>query len=246
MNKSEFYKSIVEMQSKTGQGVPKFVAENGDLMDELNELIDEKMVTVTCIPSLSVMFPDDYWIVPTGCYNLWTEKNHMLCLMYVRKFLNILEEDDHGMNHYITYGKGKDEYLVWLDKNREQLSNMLTLESDYLIAYYNIHNTFPRDPSKLSDAEVNYISEFKFTKEREKGTTQIRVKHLENLITERISVSNQLIENYEAIIRLTNGSQREEYEKSLSECLSEVSIEKAILKKIKNIDKEKLIEDINK
>lgn len=241
MTKYELYTSFVDMQIKSGQGTPRWVVEKLDSMDELNELIDEKMVTVTHIPSKTGMMPDEYWIVPTGCYNLWNENNPMLSLTFVRKFLNIPEE---GI--FSEMKVDEDMYNKWLNDNNVDLGNILTLDNNYMSSYYKIHNTLPLTNSSMLDQEqLDYISEFKFNTARKAGVVDLKVEHLKELLMDRIPVNNQLIDQYEKIIRLISDDQKAEYQVPLDKCLYENEMEKAILKKIKNLDSNKLLSEIN-
>lgn len=158
MTKAEFYKGLIDIQIKTGQGVSGMLklGTNGDLVSiYLDELIEEGLVVANDTGG-SLGHPEtNIFYTPTKGYNVWADegtdgvynRHKGRYLSFVRLFLGSMEQNysedqkDEKTNqkNYITpsvrYMVTNPEimkmYTEWLERNHDALEEMISLDNFY-------------------------------------------------------------------------------------------------------------------
>ena len=115
-----------------------------------DELIDELIADglITSTTESYTHLPHDEWLLPTGCYNIWTDEKFTNALSYIRLYLGA---DDLGLGvKPITAMRSPEymkQYAEWLETNEQGLEDLRNLEEVVL------------DPSnlKFSEEETEWI-----------------------------------------------------------------------------------------
>lgn len=136
-SKSDFYKSIIDIHKKCGQGLSGIVKVKSDLLGRyLDELIEEGLVKC-CDTGGSLGHPEsNRFYCPTKGYCVWDDHNSMQSLTFIRMYLNILEtESISPINPTITdlirNSDFMEGYSKWLKKNEVSLREMLEISDIY-------------------------------------------------------------------------------------------------------------------
>lgn len=149
MTKAEFYKSLIEIQKKSGQGLSGIVRiKSSEISRYLDELIEEGLVE--CYNDGGTMgHPDsNRWYIPTKGYNVWKDgiengEGDTSFLKCVRLYLGQIEDKEEGERENIQKWLNPSAeillrnpgfmkiYSEWLTRNSEQLEIMLNLDDFY-------------------------------------------------------------------------------------------------------------------
>lgn len=128
--KEEFYTKLIQIQKECGQGLSGIIKVFGPLeyTRYLDEFIEEGLVVANDTDG-SIWHPENnIFYTPIHGYNVWNEEYPMMCLTFVRKYLNIPDEFDED-------NSCDDEFMAkynsWLEINKEQLEIMSNLEESY-------------------------------------------------------------------------------------------------------------------
>lgn len=153
MTKAEVYKAVIDIQKSSGQGLTGIVtvmgANSSYLRKYLDELIEEGLVECFNDRS-SIGHPESSkWYMPTKGYNLWkdgveNEVNENAYLTYVRFYLGQIDLDDEpeDRENLAKWLKPSAQLLIqdpnfikgyskWLERNKEQLDIMTSLDDFY-------------------------------------------------------------------------------------------------------------------
>lgn len=156
MTKEEFYKDIISVQKKTGQGLSGIVkvmgAESTKISRYLDEFIEEGLVKA-CDTGGSIGHPEsNIFYMPTKGYNVWEDegtdgvysRHKGRYLHFVRLYVGMLDKDpkedkEHkwlnpSMIDYLRDVKAMGEYSKWLKRNQKALEEMLGLDDFYVAA----------------------------------------------------------------------------------------------------------------
>ncbi len=229
MNKIELYKAIVDTHISSGQGTPRFVFEHGGVMDILEEFITEGLVVVNTQHFSHL--PDDHFVVPTNCYNCWAEKHSMQALFFVRKFLNI-EEDNFKVE-----GEALTDYLVWLEKNKDELNKILLLNNNYL------------EVTGISESEWTQIKKFDideiaYIQKRKEYNDTKKIHEIESMVSESVSLCTKLESLYTKMLRVNDDPvDVKKYTKEKASNDEELRVSKNILRKLSRLNNNDLICD---
>jgi len=130
----EFYNAIINVTRETGQGVPLFIAQRANLVDELDEMVnngflkkintnghEHNMFTFYCLPGIYCAEESEVNGYPNVLY-------------FVRKYLNKLDENDFPFTHIEGgynrwFSEIKDKYDKWLIDNKVGLDALSNLEN---------------------------------------------------------------------------------------------------------------------
>lgn len=124
MTKTEVLNSIIDITRSTGQGIPgKLFRTRGDVSEILDELLEEGLI-VSTIQHYNTL-PDDEWIIPANCYNVWLDKEPC-ALEYVRLYLGI--ELSNFVDYALKDVKFMSGYANWLTSNDGALKAMTQLK----------------------------------------------------------------------------------------------------------------------
>ena len=123
MTKTEVLNSIIDITRSTG-GIPgKLFRTRGDVSEILDELLEEGLI-VSTIQHYNTL-PDDEWIIPSNCYNVWLDKEPC-ALEYVRLYLGI--ELSNFVDYALKDVKFMSGYANWLTSNANDLLAMTQLK----------------------------------------------------------------------------------------------------------------------
>lgn len=141
--KEEFYKNFISMQKASGQGTPGIVKISGGKVIEeyLDELIEEGLV-IMMETGGSLGHPEsNRFYLPTKGYNVWKEEKPMPSLECVRYYLAKTQNPDEPYEGDPFFGITDESfeeggalfefYNEWLNRNKEQLEEMLNLSEVY-------------------------------------------------------------------------------------------------------------------
>jgi predicted DNA-binding protein YlxM (UPF0122 family) len=160
--KAEFYKTLIDIHKKHGQGLSGIVcAQSSLLKGYTDELIEEGLIKC-CDTGGSLGHPEsNRFYCPTKGYCVWDDmsdksiaRNSLTC---VRFYLGALEPDSPSrtdmqralfpsLNDLIREPYFMEKYAEWLKKNDESLKEMLNLSDEY-----NVSET------ELSDDSIKYL-----------------------------------------------------------------------------------------
>jgi hypothetical protein len=137
-SKSDFYKSLIDIHKKCGQGLSGIVRVKSDLLGRyLDELIEEGLVKC-CDTGGSLGHPEsNRFYCPTKGYCVWDDYNSMQqSLTFIRLYLNILETESTSPIHptitdVIRNTDFMTGYANWLKKNEVALKEMTELSDVY-------------------------------------------------------------------------------------------------------------------
>jgi hypothetical protein len=132
MTKTELLNAIINITRETGQGLTGVLIRAKGLGDIVDELIEEGKITST-IDRYNHL-PDDEWLLPVGCYNMWKDdvygkSGNGWSLTFIRMYLGI---DDLGLGmkpidalKNVDLMKG---YSKWLEQNGKGLIALVNLK----------------------------------------------------------------------------------------------------------------------
>lgn len=136
-SKSDFYKSLIDIHKKCGQGLSGIVRYKSDLLGRyLDELIEEGLVKC-CDTGGSLGHPEsNRFYCPTKGYCVWDDYNSTQSLTFIRLYLNILKTESTSPIHptitdVIRNVDFMEEYTKWLKKNQVSLKEMMELSDIY-------------------------------------------------------------------------------------------------------------------
>jgi hypothetical protein len=162
-SKSEFYKSLIDIHKKCGQGLSGIVRVKSDLFSKyLDELIEEGLVKC-CDTGGSIGHPEsNRFYCPTKGYCVWDEDieyessyMNFSALTCVRLYLNILDTESVSpiqptITDVLRNPNFMETYSKWLSKNEKDLKEMIELSDVYL----GIDDSCS---DNLSEKVVNYV-----------------------------------------------------------------------------------------
>jgi len=208
MTKSGFYKSIIDIQKKTGQGLSGIVkvmgTDSSKFSRYLDEFIEEGFIKA-CHTGGSIGHPEsNIFYIPTKGYNVWEDhypdnysRHNGRYLTYVRFYLGALGDSDNNDNmrkalnptmkecwQNVTF---MEEYVKWLRRNEKALEEMITLDDFY-----------SESEIEFSPDEVRWVKSKSWYEENKtigKCYSESRSSNRENEI---ISISRKLIELYKS------------------------------------------------
>lgn len=245
MTKEEFYKSIIDVQKKCGQGMAGIVkvmgSESSNISKWMDEFIEEGLI-VACDTGGSMGHEEsNIFYMPTKGYNVWLDdgvdgvynKFNGRYLHYVRLYLGTYDKvPEEGrdpkhrwmnpsMTDYLQNSETMIDYSKWLTRNEKALEEMVNLDDFYKAA--NV---------EFSDEELAWIKSKEWYKENK--TIASCIKKSNNSIDkdkERISINKQLVELY------NNPKVRDKYVSDLEKSLEEIKRDEnniIIRKKLQN------------
>lgn len=248
MKKEEFYKNLIELHKKCGQGLSGIVKiGNVDISRYLDELIEEGLIKA-CDTGGSLGHPEtNIFYMPTKGYNVWEDdgvdgvyvRHKGRYLHFVRFYLGALEgdpnkslsKDDENLRKSINptmldAARNIDfmkSYAEWLERNEKELEIMIDLDDFYKSPKIEFSEDElvwikSRDAYKKNKTVKDCISDYK--KRLEDDTLIIRY-------------NNQLLALYDKSSQIGGSSKNSEKEK----CLSDIAkTEKNVLtnKKLQN------------
>ena len=260
--KSEFYKTLIDIHKKHGQGLSGIVRAKSDLLGGyLEEFIQEGLVKC-CDTGNSLGHPEsNRFYCPTKGYCVWDEQDSMDGLTCVRLYLGALEPEDPNrsdiqkainpsINDLIRHSVFMGRYAEWLKRNDSSLKEMLNLS--------NVYNDVICPDGELPESAIEYL------KTREWYTSNKSIKDcLKGLesgnkdIDENISLTSQIIKLRQDMIgmykRKGDNDGLETTKREIEESTAELEKYKSA-KKIRTIikayfekqDKNSLVKDIIK
>lgn len=156
MTKEEFYKNLIDLHKKSGQGLSGIVKiGNADISRYLDELIDEGLITACDTGGSLGHRETNIFYMPTKGYNVWEDdgvdgvdvRHKGRYLHFVRFYLGALEgdpnkslsKDDENLRKSINptmldAARNVDfmkHYAEWLERNEKELKVMLNLDDFY-------------------------------------------------------------------------------------------------------------------
>ena len=145
-SKSEFYKSIIDIQKQSGQGLSGIVKiKSSEYAQYLDEFIQEGLIEA-CHTGGSIGHPEtNIFYMPTSGYNVWkddgvdgqTYRRHKgRYLSFVRFYLGLVDKEkdrefDPSIFDFIQNPEVMKEYTEWLTRNDSSLKEMLNLNDFY-------------------------------------------------------------------------------------------------------------------
>lgn len=212
MGKAEVYKTLIDMQKKHGQGLSGIVTVLGKdanyFRQYLDELIDEGLVE--CYDGGgSLGHPEsNKWYLPTVGYNMWKDGNEnapdtascisrgSYFLNYIRLYLQCTVEDEGRSDNQKWLNPSSKmllqnvdfmkSYVVWLERNKEQLDIMVNLDDFY-----------GGSKVEFTGDEIEHVKSLSWFKENKNISECLEVSM--GVISNRkeaIELSNRLIEIY--------------------------------------------------
>ncbi len=194
MSKSKFYKDLIALHKKTGQGLTGIVKINSsEATQYLDELIQEGLIKANNTGG-SLGHPEsNIFYTPIKGYNVWDGGNTMGNLTFVRIYLGVIpfEADgplQPGLLHWIRDKDAMNKYAAWLKKNTDSLQEMLALDD-----YYEDKS----EGIQLSEEEISMLKEKRWYKEN-----KLISECLADSSTNGIRNDNELIFISEKLIQL--------------------------------------------
>ncbi len=136
-SKSEFYKSLIDIHKKCGQGLSGIVRVKSSLLGQyLDELIEEGLVKC-CDTGGSLGHPEsNRFYCPTKGYCVWDDEGDFSALTCVRLYLNILDTESVSpiqptITDVLRNPTFMETYSKWLSKNEKALKEMIELSDVY-------------------------------------------------------------------------------------------------------------------
>jgi len=259
--KSEFYKTLIDIHKKGGQGLSGIVRVKSDLLGQyLDELIEEGLVKC-CDTGNSLGHPEsNRFYCPTKGYCVWDDEEGS-ALTCVRLYLGALEPDSPGrtdlqralhpsLNDLIRHTHFMEIYSKWLKENEKSLKEMLELSD--------VYNDAVCPDGELPQSAIEYLKTRDWYKENK--TIKECLKRLESAdknVDESISLTNQIIKLREDMLgmykRKGDNAGIETTKKEIEESKSEIEKYKRV-KKIRPIikayfekqEKKSLVQDLIK
>lgn len=145
ITKAEVYKSVINIQKETGQGLSGIVKiKSSEYAKYLDELIEEGLVKA-CKTGGSLGHPEtDIFYMPTKGYNVWEDEGtdgvysryKGRYLHFVRLYLGIIPLQhgsmiEPGLLAYTQNPEIMQKYCEWLTRNEVALMEMLALDNQY-------------------------------------------------------------------------------------------------------------------
>jgi hypothetical protein len=254
ITKAEVYKTVIDIQKSSGQGltgIVRVMGENSHYFNMyLDELIEEGLVE--CYENSSTMgHPEsNRWYMPSKGYNLWedgmkNEGNENAYLTYVRFYLGQidLDEEPEDRENLAKWLKPSAQLLIqnpdfikgyskWLKRNKEQLDIMTNLDDFY------------DEPTVvLTEDDINWVKT-KSWYEKNKSISSCLKSSIKGFDTdkERLSLTKRIIELYK--------SDTLKYKDDLKKALKEIEDHdsnilrrKRVNKWMESLDVEKLIQE---
>lgn len=255
LTKAEVYKTVIDIQKSSGQGltgIVRVMGENSHYFNMyLDELIEEGLVE--CYENSSTMgHPEsNRWYMPSKGYNLWedgmkNEGNENAYLTYVRFYLGQIDHDEEpddrenlakwlnpsaqSLIQDPNFIKG---YSKWLKRNKEQLDIMTSIDDFY-----------DTPTIEFSTEETEWIKTRSWYEKNK-------------LVSECVSLSNEAIEEErealklnKELITLYKKSGADKYKEELEKTELEVeNFDKSLLRRkklnkwLENLDKKKSIQE---
>lgn len=260
MTKSEFYKSLIEIQKQTGQGLSGIVRiKSAEVGEYLDELIEEGLVKC-CNTGGSLGHPEtNNFYIPTKGYNVWEDdgvdgeyqRHKGRYLHFVRFYLGIYKQEDTPLpkknsdeyNNRMLFDptmfdmlrnpEVMEEYSKWLKRNHKQLEIMLNLDDVYL----------PKDLKfEFTKEEMEWIKTKTWFEENKSIEASIKAaQEGSHLHIERMEINEKLIRLY---------GDDPKYAKQLKASKDGIAIDKKdpyirkkVLKWMGTLDKKRKIQD---
>ena len=206
MTKEEFYKELIGIQKKSGQGLSGIVRvmgiDSGNFCIWLDELIEEGLVKA-CDTGGSLGHPEsNIFYMPTKGYNVWEDEGtdgqynryKGRYLHFVRLYLGAWEgEESDTIFDYIRNPELMSEYSEWLKRNGKALQEMINLDDFYKSV-----------DIKFSEEELKWIKSREWYKENK--TIEKCFKSSKSAISddeEAVSLNKQLIKLYDRSMSLS-------------------------------------------
>jgi len=223
--KASFYKSLIDIQKSSGQGLSGIVRMNSDYSKWMDEFIEEGLVSCSDTGG-SIGHPEsNKFYMPTQGYNVWEDNEDNTSrfkgkyLHYVRLFLGQYEECN--ATKVLQDPDSMRSYTKWLTRNKEQLDIMMNLSDVYV----------EKDP-QWSEKEVEWIKSKDWYKENQTVTTCI--KEMNEVLgneEKQVKILKELIELYKQI---DDNKKIEESKKELEDIVSDVALRNKVINFLKN------------
>jgi hypothetical protein len=233
MKKSEFYKKLIELYKSTGQGIPYGILPS-NIKDIVDSLVKDGLVKLVTIHYSYL--PNDVFVCLTGTYCV-EEDSDKASLTYMRIYLNV---EDLGLNTKLSdvkkdpkYSSIMKGYNEWLNKNKEELEKVDTLDSD-------ISDEILVD--QLSSDVLEYLKKLKCY--RDNYSIQDSIYYIKDFlgnVRKQLELSNQLVSLYRI---KKNYEKKRELEDSIDELRSEISSLESISVFLGGSPKDSTIQDV--
>ena len=238
--KEEFYKTLIDLHKKLGQGMSGIVKVNSTAYDQYIEEFIEEGLIVACDTGGSMGHSEsNIFYMPTKGYNVWTDegtdgridKHKGRYLTYVRLYLGCLPEEsesEKGSTARIIAPTASDllesvdymkVYVEWLERNEKELIILKELDNIYMPKVI-----------KLTKKEITFIKSKDWYKDNE--TLKVCIKQS----NEQLEISNKIIANTEKILDLMSSDKTQyakeikKYEKDIKNENNEIIFRKKIEK----------------
>lgn len=223
-SKSDFYKSLIDIHKKCGQGLSGIVKVKSDLSRYLDELIEEGLVKC-CDTGGSLGHPEsNRFYCPTKGYCVWDDyDNWSLSLTFVRLYLNILETESTSPIHptitdVIRNPNFMSDYAKWLKKNELALKEMLELSDVYID---------PMDGDDMPKQMVDYVKTRSwYEKNLTVGQCLSEMSKGDSDIQENIKLHKELISLKRRSVQLGGKYTSDDIEKEEKELSDLLSVQK--------------------
>jgi hypothetical protein len=117
-----------------------------DVSEFIDELIEEGKITST-IEHFNTL-PDDEWLMPVGCYNLWEDKQEKNAITCVRIYLGVDLGFETKSTDLLSNVDFMNRYAAWLQRNEEGLLALVNLKDA---------EDGPEDVAKFTPKEIAWI-----------------------------------------------------------------------------------------
>ena len=225
MTKQEFYKSLIDIHKKTGQGLSGIVKINSEeITDYIDELIQEGLIIANDTGTTIGHPESNIFYTPTKGYNVWGEGYPSRNLTFVRFYLGALSIEpngplDPGLLFWVKDLNFITQYAEWLTKNNDSLKEMMELDD-----FYDDKGT----PIQLSEREVTRLKNKIFYKGNKTISECLKIISSPDWLAD----DNKLIDTYKRLVPLYK-TNLTKYQKDLEEAEYEISNIKIETKRIR-------------
>lgn len=213
MTKSEFYKNLINLHKKTGQGLSGIVKiKSSEITEYLDELIQDGLIKANDTGG-SIGNPEsNIFYTPTKGYNVWEGSNTTGNLLFVRIYLGVIPFEAEGLLqpgllHWLRDKDAMSKYTKWLEDNSDSLQEMLELDN-----YYEDKN----ETLQLLEREINTLKGKRWYKEN-----LLISECLKDSSTNGVSSDEELVSINKKLIQLYK-EDLNKYSKELEESQNEI------------------------
>lgn len=229
MTKEEVYETLIQVHKETGQGMCGIINKDPSARNHILELIDEGLIVKFTLSYSSIGDPEssNFYLSSSG-YNVWEDgRKAGYDIEYISNIRIYLGFTDENEKHLVQDLEFMKEYIVWLERNREQLEIMKKLSTVY-----------KGTTTTLTSLEIAWIKPAK---------PNITIKEYLESLDSYIKNQNKIIELCVKILELQEDKQEIEItEKKIELAKQELVTVKRIISYLSNQDSNKIIQDLLK